>query len=345
MMIYGRLAILISLSPALVCAFLPSPIVLPERRGTRGISKYMSFDLFGKGEDKVIERPQRRGRKSRAVKRAMKKVLVKVLLPEDKTLNDSLDSERVTQTIFTKVDADGDGILPKTELADQGIQVQSLDSIDINGNGSIEIEEFQHALEVLEDRDSALDDLQDSLEKIAPLERQDFRLSGFEAYILVSVLSAQASFELVRNTDIDWDMIAMTSSFFDLFGDNWCKLFVLLAASGSTIAGLYATIVFSLIILYGNTALGLSRDNEYSSFLSATSIQRFRGCQAFSGCLSLFTVSAIFEICTRFPDEAHMPFVGIAGSLLYFFKKEYDFIFASASPIFSNQTTFEEKKR
>ena len=74
--------------------------------------------------------------------------------------------------------------------------------------------------------------------------------------------------------------------------------------------GLYVTVVFSLTILYGKTALGLSRDDEYYAFMDATVLQRFRAFQAFTAGLFLFAVSVVFEVCTRCPDDIlRLPFL------------------------------------
>lgn len=92
------------------------------------------------------------------------------------------------------------------------------------------------------------DELEEELKKLGdlePLERQLIRLEGLEPYVLVSVLTATASYSTITSEDFIVDGVI-----------DWTGAGLLASALGSTLCGLYSTIIFSLSILYGKTALG-----------------------------------------------------------------------------------------
>ena len=92
------------------------------------------------------------------------------------------------------------------------------------------------------------DELEEELKKLGdlePLERQLIRLEGLEPYVLVSVLTATASYSTITSEEFIVDGVV-----------DWTGAGLLASALGSTLCGLYSTIIFSLSILYGKTALG-----------------------------------------------------------------------------------------
>ena len=92
------------------------------------------------------------------------------------------------------------------------------------------------------------DELEEELKKLGdlePLERQLIRLEGLEPYVLVSVLTATASYSTITSEEFITDGVI-----------DWTGAGLLASALGSTLCGLYSTIIFSLSILYGKTALG-----------------------------------------------------------------------------------------
>lgn len=167
------------------------------------------------------------------------------------------------------------------------------------------------------------------------LERQELRLGGFEPYVFVSVLSAQASYGELAMIDVNWDKITTISSLSELLEDDWLKLGLLIAAAGSTVAGLYSSVVFSLTILYGKTALGMDRDEEYFGFMNRTGIQRFRAFKAFTWSLFLFLLSVVFEVSMKVGQTAKFPCLVFSSTMLYFLKREYECIIAAAAPMFA----------
>lgn len=167
------------------------------------------------------------------------------------------------------------------------------------------------------------------------LGRQELRLGGFEPYVFVSVLSAQASYGELGLVVVNWDKIVGISSYSELLEDDWFKLGVLIAAAGSTVAGLYSSVVFSLTILYGKTALGMDRDEEYFQFIERTGMQRYRAFRAFTWSLFLFLLSVVFEVSMKVGRTAKLPCLFFSTAMLYYLKTEYESIMTAAAPMFA----------
>jgi len=188
--------------------------------------------------------------------------------------------------------------------------------------------------------DAAVDEIVDKFEEqigaLEPLERQELRLGGFEPYILVAVLTAQSSFEEISSTNVNsWTHIVHPTSILDVLSSDLLNAIILLSAGLSTIAGIYATVVFSLTILYGKTALGMDRDEVYYAFMDGTGAQRFRAFQAFTYGLFFFLISVCTELCLKCPTEFRLLSVTLAVVVFYYGKKDYDHIMAAASPMFA----------
>lgn len=292
-----------------------------------------------------------RGRKRRALRRAVQKVFDTALLIDDDDESPKGDGQHMTDkekadAVFDRLDTDGDGTLSRTELSSYGLQLGSLNALDANRDGTIDRLEFERAVEMLQgrintsgqkvsDTDELVEELEETLGDLEPLERQELRLGGFEPYILVSVLTAQASFEEISDVEISWDKVFKTSSLLDFSGESWYSIGILLSAAGATITGIYATVVFSLTILYGKTALGMDRDDDYYSFMDGTGLQRFRAFQAFTYSLFLFSISVLLEVTMRCPEIARLPVASASAAFLYFGKTEYDTIMKAAAPMFA----------
>ena len=323
-----------------------SPSAASSRKST---AEFMSSEEFygtakakvngdNSGSD-VGTRPAK-GRKRRAVRRAVQKVFD--TFEDAESLNGNgqyMTDKEKADAVFDRLDTDGDGNLSRTELSSMGLQIGSLNAIDVDRDGTISREEFDSAVEMVGgrlnisgqpggDAEGIVEELEETLGELEPLERQELRLGGFEPYILVSVLTAQASFEEISGITISWNEVFDT-------GKNWYSIGVLFSAAGATITGLYATVVFSLTILYGKTALGMDRDDDYYAFMDGTGLQRFRAFQAFTSSLFLFCVSVLLEVTLRCPEFARLPIAAASAAFLYFGKTEYDAIMKAAAPMFA----------
>jgi hypothetical protein len=181
-----------------------------------------------------------------------------------------------------------------------------------------------------EEECSILDDeLIDELKKLGdlePLERQLIRLEGLEPYVLVSVLTATASYSTINSEEfISPEGVV-----------DWTAAGLLLSSLGSTLCGLYSTITFSLSILYGKTALGMDREDKYLYFLDQTAGKRLRGFQAFKVSLLLFGVSILLLSVDKLPEQLR-PIGGLfSAACIIFGYTEWNELTEAAQPIFTN---------
>jgi len=119
------------------------------------------------------------------------------------------------------------------------------------------------------------------------LDRSDMRLEGLEVYALIGALQASASLALLAdldglnmNDDDDWAIM-------------WIEGSLLLVTLAATLGGVYVTMVFAMCSMYGKTALGLLRDDEYVRFMEQTGNLRARGFFAFTATLILFGLEVV----------------------------------------------------
>jgi len=162
---------------------------------------------------------------------------------------------------------------------------------------------------------------------LEPLERQLIRLDGFEPYILVSILTASASYQTYTNLE-------MASSPGAALDAPEALLF--LSCFGSILCGLYSTLVFSLTVLYGKTALGMDREATYVYFLEQTTAKRERGYQAFILSLASFGINILVLGVNTLPDKFTPLGSVVAFGIFIFSVTEWMEITNAATPIFTN---------
>lgn len=138
------------------------------------------------------------------------------------------------------------------------------------------------------------------------LDRATVRLDGIEVYAIVSALTCATSISCFDNfnpTPIDRlirerDVVTFLAE-------------LLYYASGSLgmMTGLHATLIFSLVTMYGRTALGIDRDDAFNQFFSNTGAARFNGFISFQLSLYCFMTQLTFLIGQKFVFEPLRPFV------------------------------------
>jgi len=160
--------------------------------------------------------------------------------------------------------------------------------------------------------------------KAIQMDRAAFRLDGLEVYAVVSALTLATSiqfFDILSQTwtwestlrDVSTLLAAISSSgsfrsamqtlftsstpLMKLCADILC----LIASATGMIGGLHATLVFSLMTVYGRTAMGMGWDAACSKFFQTTDKNRFRGFRSFRLALTTFSVQIVFMICARVP--------------------------------------------
>lgn len=215
------------------------------------------------------------------------------------------------------------------------VLTEESESYNINGDatGDTEVKECilgpggEECLLSAEGTEETSAEIETKLGSLEPLERQLIRLEGFDPYVLISVLASTATYA------------TMTSDQCNIVVDgaiDYTAMGLYICCLGSTLCGLYSTIVFSLSILYGKTALGMDREESYFYFLDQTGDKRFRGFQTFTASLLFFACSILLLACDKLPMK-YLPYglLASAGLVAFGFKEWSDFTKA-ALPIFTN---------
>ena len=133
------------------------------------------------------------------------------------------------------------------------------------------------------------------------VDRATVRLDGLEVYAVVSALTlatAIACFDAYGS-----DSATTIFEVSHITRDNLVPLVmntIFLIVSGvGIIAGLHATLVFSLMTMYGRTAVGVSRDTAFVEFFVQTGPVRYRGFLAFRLSLYCFLIQVIFTLTSK----------------------------------------------
>jgi len=165
----------------------------------------------------------------------------------------------------------------------------------------------------------------------ADLERVAIRLDGVEVYAVVSALTlatAVASFEMIDTST--WDIHWAQRNVYKLL----IIVFNLLCGSIGIGAGLHSVIVFSLSLMYGRTAIGLSHDDAYDEFFSKTALQRVRGFKSFLISMYSFMVQMMILIESRCPFILRIFVLGFTAYLLHQIHGDTQAIIKGAECIF-----------
>jgi hypothetical protein len=163
------------------------------------------------------------------------------------------------------------------------------------------------------------------------MERTTIRLDGLEVYAVVAALTSATSIACFDTFDCqDWVALVNEWRVVELIGD-----FMFLVSSGTGIvAGLHATLVFSLMTMYGRTAVGMDRDDAFVIFFSKTGMQRYRGFQSFLYSLYAFLVQVVIMITSKCPAETRVIAFFVILFSMHLVYKDTQSIIASAGVIF-----------
>jgi len=153
------------------------------------------------------------------------------------------------------------------------------------------------------------------LEEAITIDRAAIRLDGIEVYAMVSALTIATSvslFDLHRGEKLNWlDDLFQNGEYVSLI----TGVCVLCASVSTILLGLHATLIFSLMTMYGRTAVGLGNDDGYSEFFQKTAHIRYGSFRSFHWSLYSFLVQVILTMLEKVPVEFRLVF----GPCLMFF--------------------------
>lgn len=171
--------------------------------------------------------------------------------------------------------------------------------------------------------------------------RQETRLESMESYALVSSLTSSISFGAL----LGFNPSVTSKALFHIQGASAKFLYksmllaIEVAAGLSTLCGLYATLIFSLTILYGKSALGAERDVEYDEFLRSTVRARVHAFRSFTYSLGLFAMLTMLVLMERTAFRTcALPVLGTAGYILTKLYWDWRLLFEKAEIIYKDNT-------
>jgi hypothetical protein len=147
------------------------------------------------------------------------------------------------------------------------------------------------------------------------LDRACVRLDGIEVYAIVSALTCATAINCFDNYDpTPLAVIVKERAVFTLLSE----MFYYLSGALGMMTGLHATLIFSLVTMYGRTALGIDRDDAFNDFFANTGAARFNGFWSFKLSLYCFMIQLSFLVARKFFFEPLRPLVLLGtGYLAY----------------------------
>jgi len=172
-----------------------------------------------------------------------------------------------------------------------------------------------------------------SAQPVVSDRKAQLRLDGLEPYVLVSAITATASFDVVTGGNIFESPI---------WGNGWeedCfRSILLLTSTISSALGMYALGIFSFSIMYSKAALSREEDAShevYKNFIDSTASYRWKGYQAFMWSLILLVLD-LFLFALAYLPEAVQPFAAlVAAPIIYTTWQDWQVIISSASIIYA----------
>lgn len=183
------------------------------------------------------------------------------------------------------------------------------------------------------------EDKEEETDQSQELERKRDRLDGLEVYAVVSALSAGT---MVAVFDSYQPSGATGGDVIDLFQYGKYLEFLmsatfLVAGSVGIVCSLHCIFVFSLVTMYGRTAIGMGRDDALDIFFAGTGVQRFHGFKTFVGSLYALMFELIVVITSKVSDKpfVHLTAIVLTSRLMYNVYSDTQIIIDKASVIFA----------
>eukprot|EP00562_Extubocellulus_spinifer_P035919 CAMPEP_0178681128 /NCGR_PEP_ID=MMETSP0699-20121125/1068_1 /TAXON_ID=265572 /ORGANISM="Extubocellulus spinifer, Strain CCMP396" /LENGTH=421 /DNA_ID=CAMNT_0020325561 /DNA_START=232 /DNA_END=1497 /DNA_ORIENTATION=- len=146
----------------------------------------------------------------------------------------------------------------------------------------------------------AVSDTESNLDPLEGFDRKQVRLDGLEVYAVVSAVTA-----------------GTLVSVFDSYH--------------------HCLFVFSLITMYGRTALGMERDDALEIFFAGTGLQRFHGFKTFVGSLYALMCELVVVITSKISSNPwlHLAALAVTTRLMYYVYNDTQIIMEKAGVIFA----------
>lgn len=195
-----------------------------------------------------------------------------------------------------------------------------------------DLKKLEEELEDWEEEDFLLADIRP---KELNHERDFFRVStrvqAWDEYVIVSILCTSICYSSLTSSAINPDHVG------NFFYETVLRTAIQLSAGAAVLFGIYSTMVFSISILYGKTALGLEQDPQFDSFLDNTVEIRKRAFLSFSYSLGLFALMVVLNLAEILPLTVQIPALVVVVGFLYIFYRDWEVLTAAAEDVFDDE--------
>ena len=186
------------------------------------------------------------------------------------------------------------------------------------------------------DEDYCENDNDDPEQANAPTKPNDTRLDSFDSYIVVSVLTATASFAALLDDNPEGDK--------SLTQHPMARNIAIFICAICSLSGIYSTVVFSFSSIYGRTALGMGNTDACDAFLKATASMRKKAFYSYLMSLVLFIVLLVIAAVDKIDPQLEIPMVLMLAVLAAFVYRDWGQIIQAAGIIFVPPSTATKKR-
>lgn len=160
-----------------------------------------------------------------------------------------------------------------------------------------------------------------------PPQKTEIRVDSFDSYIVVSVLTATASFAALLDDSPEPGSKSLHSGIAHDFAIFICAI--------CSLSGIYSTVVFSFSSIYGRAAVGNGKIEVLDTFLKETGPLRYKAFQMYLLSLVLFIALLIFAAVDKIGERLQIPLVGTLVFLSVWSYRDWMRIIVAAGPIFA----------
>ena len=187
----------------------------------------------------------------------------------------------------------------------------------------------------ISDLDTSVASLEETVGDELDFDRKQVRLDGLEVYAVVSALTAGTMvdvFDLYNPGDIV--DLYVQGRFLEVF----LSAFFAMTGTIGIVCGLHCIFVFSLITMYGRTALGMQRDDALEIFFGTTGLQRIHGFRTFVGSLYALMIQLVIVITSKISNNPWVLLAVLGGTvcLMYYVHTDTQIIMEKAKVIFAS---------
>eukprot|EP00558_Chaetoceros_sp_UNC1202_P003989 CAMPEP_0197244794 /NCGR_PEP_ID=MMETSP1429-20130617/9805_1 /TAXON_ID=49237 /ORGANISM="Chaetoceros sp., Strain UNC1202" /LENGTH=288 /DNA_ID=CAMNT_0042705205 /DNA_START=108 /DNA_END=974 /DNA_ORIENTATION=+ len=171
------------------------------------------------------------------------------------------------------------------------------------------------------------------------IERNTARFDGIEVYAVVSSLTLASSMACLDA----FGQVGVSNTIFEVIFNTSFAIFNAIGI----FTGLHATMIFSMVTMYGRTAIGLDRDFEMNKFLSKTGLQRYRAFKTFTWSLYCFLIQCamtLVKLMVPLGSQGKTVVLALMACIIYMIIADQKVVVNEAAVIFDRRGHMSQEK-